>query len=272
MGYETIQDAINYELAISTLVIIIFAKIMATSFSIGSGGAGGDMVPSLYIGAALGGLLGTIAMQLFPNLAVHPALYVIAGMGAMYSSVAKVPMATAILLSETTRNFSWIVPLITANTVGFLASSSGTIYESQHADASAEKKDILKYIKVKTIMQRDFITVSPDISTKKLIETVRSTEHHGYPVIKDDKLVGVVSWHDTRQVPLDKREQTLVAKIMTKKVISVTPDNQVKKTLALLDKHKIGRIIVVEPKDKNHVVGIVTRRNIIETYMKITES
>ncbi len=272
MGYETIQNAINYELAISTLFVLIFAKIIATSFSIGSGGAGGDMIPSLFIGAAVGGILGSVAMQLFPNNAVHPALYVIAGMGALYSSVAKVPLATAILLSETTRNFSWIVPLITANIVSFLASSGRTIYESQHADASAEKQDFLRHVKVNTIMDKDIVSVSPDISINHLISMVRITEHHGYPVLKNERLVGVVSWHDTRKIPMEKRDTLTVADIMTKEVLSVTPESRVKKALTLLDKHKVGRIIVTDPKDKSKVVGLITRRNIIEAYTRITES
>lgn len=272
MGYETIQDAINSKLAISLLMILIFAKIIATSFSIGSGGAGGVIAPSLFIGAALGGLLGRFAMILFPKAAVHPTLYVIAGMGALYASVGKVPLATAILLCESTRNFTMVIPLIIANTTGFLASSGHTIYESQHGDASAEKKDVLRTIKLARIMQRSVLTVSPDMTVAGLIAKVRETGHHGYPVLKRGRLVGVVSWHDTRDVLAENRDRTKVADVMTRSVISLTPQDHARKALDLLDKHKIGRVVIVDSEDRQKVVGIITRERIIETYLRMLES
>lgn len=271
MGYETIQDAINYKLAISLLLILIFAKIIATSFSIGSGGAGGVIAPSLFIGAALGGSLGRLAMILFPKVPLHPALYVIAGMGALYASVGKVPLATAILLCEATRNFTMIIPLITANISGFLASSRYTIYESQHADATREKMDILRAIEVGKIMQKDIVAVSPEISVNEFLKKIRETQHHGYPVLENGKLIGVVSWHDTRHIPLDKRDEVKVGQIMTKNVIFLSPNNQAREALDLLDEHKIGRVIVVDPTDPNTLVGMVTRQDILKAYLKMQE-
>lgn len=272
MGYETIQDAINYNLATSILLILVIAKIMATSMSIGSGGSGGDMVPSLFIGAAVGGLMGRLAIAIFPDTALHPTLYAIAGMGALYASVGKVPLATAIILCESTRNFTMILPLIIANTTGFLASSGHTIYESQHADATQEKREILRKVEVGKIMERDFTTVSPEISVKEFLEKLRETRYHGYPVLKNGKLVGVVCWHDTRHIPLDKRDEVKVSEIMTRDVICLSPKSQAREALNLIDRHQIGRIIIVEEANRNKVVGIVTREKIIETYLKMIGS
>lgn len=272
MGYETMQDAINSKLAISILLVLIFAKILATSFSIGSGGAGGVIAPSLFIGAALGGLMGRLAAMLFPSMAIHPTLYVIAGMGALFASVGKVPLGTAILLCESTRNFTMIIPLIIANTTGFLASSGHTIYESQHGDAGAEQRDILKTIKVGSIMQLDVITVPKVMTVDQLIEKVKETGKHGFPVLDDGRLVGVVSLHDTHRVVPEQRNAIRVEDIMTRDAITLTQKNHAREVLDLLDKNKIGRIVVVDSKDRQKVTGIVTRDLIIETYRRMLES
>ena len=90
-GHQAIQDIIDCRMGAGVLLLLVAAKIVATSLTIGSGGAGGDMAPALVIGAALGGLVGSGVSAVFPEAVTNPALYVIAGMGAVYSAVAKVP-------------------------------------------------------------------------------------------------------------------------------------------------------------------------------------
>ncbi|MFZ3062588.1 MAG: CBS domain-containing protein, partial [Actinomycetota bacterium] len=82
------------------------------------------------------------------------------------------------------------------------------------------------------------------MSVNELLQKVRETQHHGYPVLENGKLAGVVSWHDTRHIPLDKRDEVKVGEIMTRNVISLFPKDQAREALDLLDKYKIGRVIV----------------------------
>lgn len=67
MGYNVIMDALNNQLAFNLLLILLFLKILAFSLSLGSGGSGGTIVPSLFTGAMLGGAFGTAANLLFPG-------------------------------------------------------------------------------------------------------------------------------------------------------------------------------------------------------------
>jgi len=273
IGYETIQDTIDYRIGAGALVVLILGKIIASSLSIGSGGAGGDMAPSLFIGAALGGAIGTLAGTLFPSLAVHPSLYVIAGMGALYASIGKVPLSSAILLCESTRNFTMIIPLIVANTAGLLASGTHTIYESQHADATKETADILRRVPVEQVLTRNTIAARADMSVIELLRLVGTSRHHGFPVLDDEgSIVGVVSWKDAQAVPYPERETTPVSAIMSKDVISLFPYESTRRALTLIEKHHIGRVVILDPVHPGKVIGIVTKEDLIQAYAGYIQS
>jgi len=267
MGYQTIQDAIDYKLALPLLLVLIIGKIVASSLSIGSGGAGGVIAPSLFIGAALGGTIGLAATSMFPDASAHPTLYVIAGMGALYASIGKVPLSTAILLCETTRNFTMIIPLIIANTTGFLASGNHTIYESQHADATKETADILRRVPVERVLTADPVVARDTMSVIDLLRLVGTAGHHGFPVLDDDdRLVGVVSWKDAQKVPYPERGETPVSAIMSRDVISLFPYESTRRALTLIEQHHIGRVVVVDPVRVGAVLGIVTKEDLIKAY------
>lgn len=267
MGYETIQAAINYELTVQVLLLVIVGKAIASSFTIGSGGAGGDMAPALFIGACIGGVMGSLVTYLFPDMVTDPTLYVIAGMGAFYASIAKVPLATAILLSESTRNFTMIMPLMVANTAGFLAVGSHTIYESQHADAVRERADVLRQVPVGEICRREVVLAPAILSIQDALRLMGETGHHGFPVVDDcSELIGVVSWSDMRKIPYERRRDVTLGEICTREVVSLTPDASSRKALDLLDSRVISRIVIVDPEHPRRVYGIVTKEDVIRAY------
>ncbi|MEW6377505.1 MAG: chloride channel protein [Thermodesulfobacteriota bacterium] len=71
-GYDWIQSAIDGNLTIGLMLLLVFAKIFATSFTISSGGSGGVFAPSLFIGSMLGGFYGNLCSKLFPHWVIHP--------------------------------------------------------------------------------------------------------------------------------------------------------------------------------------------------------
>ncbi len=267
MGHQTIQDVIDYELGAGLLVVLVLAKMLASSLTIGSGGAGGDLTPSLFIGAALGGAVGLFVTNVFPDAPSHPTLYVIAGMGALYASIGKVPLASSILLCETTRNFTMIIPLMIANTAAFMASGTHTMYESQHADATREQADILSRVPVELVMVADPIVARTDMSVIGLLRLVGTTRHHGFPVLDEgDKLVGVISWKDAQSVPYQEREDRTVGGVMSSPPITMRPYESARRALDLIEEHHIGRVVVVDAILPDRVIGIVTKEDLIQAY------
>jgi CIC family chloride channel protein len=102
-GYGWIQQAIDGQMALRLLLILLFAKMLALSFTVSSGGSGGVFAPSLFVGAMLGGA--------FAMLSHHPpAGMVIVGMAAVFGGAARVPIATLLMVAEMTGGYQLLVP------------------------------------------------------------------------------------------------------------------------------------------------------------------
>ena len=112
-GYGWIQLAINGQLALKLLVILIFAKVLALSLTVSSGGSGGVFAPSLYVGAMLGGAFAILFHQ-------PPAVFAVVGMAAVFGSAARVPVATMLMVTEMTGGYQLLAPAGMAVMIAYL--------------------------------------------------------------------------------------------------------------------------------------------------------
>jgi len=112
-GYGWMQAAIDGQLAAGTLLVLVFAQILAMSLTIASGGSGGVFAPSLFIGAMLGGFLAAV-------LHLPPAPFVIVGMAAVFAGSARVPLATMMMVTEMTGGYALLVPAALAVMLSYL--------------------------------------------------------------------------------------------------------------------------------------------------------
>jgi CIC family chloride channel protein len=62
VGYNLVSEALNGQMALRTMLLLLVLKMIATSTCYGSGNAGGIFGPSLFIGAMLGGAVGHVAI------------------------------------------------------------------------------------------------------------------------------------------------------------------------------------------------------------------
>ena len=130
-GYGWIQEAINGNLTLYLMAVLILAKIIALALTISSGGSGGVFAPGLFVGAMLGGTLAKIFNQ--PD-----AAFVIVGMAAVFAGAARVPIATLLMVTEMTGGYQLLVPAALAIMVGYVVQQRlsvnlryPTLYEGQ---------------------------------------------------------------------------------------------------------------------------------------------
>lgn len=97
-----------------TLFGLAVAKILATSVTLNAGGSGGVFTPALFVGATTGGAFGVLVQSTFPGAHVDPALYALAGMGAMVAGTTGAPITGILLVFEMTHNFELVMPLMLA--------------------------------------------------------------------------------------------------------------------------------------------------------------
>src|SRR5208282_5525177 len=122
VGYGYVGDVLNGRMAFNLMVLLVVLKLLAVTTSYASGNAGGIFGPSLFIGAMLGGAVGTVAHRLLPGYTATPGAYALVGMGALFAGIVRAPMTSVLMIFETTRDYAVIVPLMISNLVSLFIS------------------------------------------------------------------------------------------------------------------------------------------------------
>ncbi|MCG8425854.1 MAG: chloride channel protein [Chromatiales bacterium] len=110
IGYDTVNSALLGEMGLSLLVLILFAKLLATVACIGLGVPGGMIGPALFLGAVLGSAVALAVQWLMPSAEVDVGLYAMLGMGAMMGSSLQAPLAALTAMMELTHSPQIIMP------------------------------------------------------------------------------------------------------------------------------------------------------------------
>ncbi len=125
-------------MTVAGLVAFFFAKVVATSFTVGSGGSGGVFAPAIACGGALGAATGLVLQSLWPNMGIHPASFALVGMAGFLASCNRIPIAAIVLAAEMSGNFKLLLPAMWVCCISFWVNSGWTLYRSQvhNRDAS----------------------------------------------------------------------------------------------------------------------------------------
>jgi chloride channel protein, CIC family len=116
-GYMQLSEALNGTLPLVTLLVLGALKFAATSFSYASGGCGGLLATTLFVGAMLGGGVGSLGHGLLG--ADHVAEFALVGMGAMFAGVVRAPLTSVLIIFEMTGGYALVLPLMIANTMAY---------------------------------------------------------------------------------------------------------------------------------------------------------
>ncbi|HSO09364.1 MAG TPA: chloride channel protein, partial [Desulfoprunum sp.] len=122
-GYDYMEDILHGQGIAWVMFALVLFKILATSITLGSGGAGGVFAPSLFIGAVLGGAFGSIAHRLMPDLTAGSGAYATVGIGAVLAAATHAPMTAIFLLFELTGNYQIIIPIMITSIIGTVVAS-----------------------------------------------------------------------------------------------------------------------------------------------------
>lgn len=126
-GYEIIQEALNLSPSIIFLGSMLVLRFFTTLICYSTGVPGGIFAPLLALGTLAGCLFAHLLQNFIPEAGAHPAMFAVAGMGALFSASIRAPITGIILVVEMTQNYSLILPLmvscLTSTTIVQLAGS-----------------------------------------------------------------------------------------------------------------------------------------------------
>jgi CIC family chloride channel protein len=149
-GYGWIQAAIDGKLSEGTMLLLTFGMIVALSMTISSGGSGGVFAPSLFVGAMLGGFLGSVLHQPITTP------FVIVGMTAVFAAAGRVPIAAMLMVVEMTGSYNLLAPAALAVMISYILQVNlssrlkyNSLYEKQvpsFSDSPAHQEEQLEFI------------------------------------------------------------------------------------------------------------------------------
>ncbi|MFB2917068.1 chloride channel protein [Aerosakkonema funiforme] len=248
--------------------IAFTAQYILTLIAFGSGAPGGLFAPSLILGSSLGYLVGLFASH-FWGLGT-PITYALAGMGAFFSAVSKVPITAIVIVFEMTTNFDLVLPLMIASVTSYLVAEAiaprslyDRLLEWNGINLATEtpKDGILTELKARNVMQQRVETLSSQMTLDEAVQAFSRSHHRGFPVVDDGKLVGIVTQTDLVKIDqLQLPGDAILSKIMTPQPVTVGPKASLADVLYLLNRYQLSRLPVIEGRK---LIGIITRADII---------
>jgi CIC family chloride channel protein len=271
VGYENIDDLVSGRLIGTTALILCALKFLSWSISLGSGTSGGTLAPLFTIGGGCGVVLGGFASRALPHHGIDVRICALVGMAAMFAGASRALLASVVFAFETTLQPLGLLPLLGGCTAGYLVSSllmRNTIMTEKLARRGVRvpyeyAADFLDLINVADACTKDVATVRADEPISSL--RARAATHQGFPVVDaDDRLLGVI----TRRDVLDpsKPETTRAADLITRAPAVIFLDNSLREAADHMVRENVGRLPVVERHDPRHVVGFITRSDLLSAH------
>jgi CIC family chloride channel protein len=278
VGYDTISLALESQLTWNVLLLLVFLKLVATSFTIGSGGSGGVFAPSLFLGACLGGLVGTLVHTLFPSVTATSGAYALVGMGAVAAGAMHAPITSILIMFELTNDYRIILPLMIACIISVLITSrlnKDSIYTTKLSRRGinlfkGQEINVLSSLPVSSVMETDSETVNAEASFRELVDLTVNSAHASFFVVdQKSRLMGTISVHDVRKLiyEADELEPIVVAHDLMNPVRHVfVPDDTLDTVMGAFGDMNIEELPVVEDKEEQRFIGVVSKSDVIKAY------
>src|SRR5438445_8018705 len=201
VGYKYVGDALNGHMVWRLMVLLLVLKLVSVAVSYASGNAGGIFGPSLFLGAMLGGLVGTAGHAFFPNHVASSGAYALVGMGTAFAGIVRAPMTSVVMIFEITRDYAVIVPLMMSNLASFFIASrfqKEPIYEVlAHQDGihlpNAESRLLEGNRHVLQAMRAAAGTLDATTTLRDAEAKTRASGLSAWPVCSHEGVSGVIS-------------------------------------------------------------------------------
>lgn len=276
-GFGVIEDALLGRAPFLLLLVLIFLKPLATSFTLGSGNSGGVFAPSLFAGAALGGAFGLLVDRIFPGATAGAGAFATVGMAAVFAGAARAPFTAILIVFEMTNDYRLMVPLMAAVIFSMIVAEhihKESIYTLKLTRRGIRLRrgrdvDVMENIMVDEVMRPAPEPIPGNMPLRMVPSLLEKVRMHGLPVSKDDGgLCGVITVQDV-EAAVDTDENNLdlpVTQFCSQRLIVAYPDETLQRALERMSHRDIGRLPVVDRNSPSKLVGWISRADIVRAY------
>ncbi|MBI5385782.1 MAG: ClcB-like voltage-gated chloride channel protein [Verrucomicrobia bacterium] len=270
-GYDGTNEILRQPLPLLALIEILLARLLATVFTVGAGAVGGVFTPTLFLGAALGSVLGSGLHELGLASTLPVGAFALVGMGSMLAATTHSPLLAIIVIFELSMNYSVMPPLMLACAVSTLVARGlhkDSVYteplrrkgltlarETSRAGAATQRT-------VGDVMRAPVPPVREAAPFRELADRFLTSSNNFLPVVDGEKrLVGLVALHDLKQhLNAGQELNSVIAYDLMRPVpASLTPDQKLVDVLAVLVAAEMRNVPVVNNRHEQRLIGAVVR-------------
>ncbi len=258
------------------LAALAVGKILATALTLNTGGSGGVFTPSLYIGAATGGAMGSALAAAWPHGGINPGVYGLVGMGAMIAGATDAPITGILLAFEMTNDYSIVMPLmltvVIAHTIARRLEPdslySGWLRRRGESVGRGADRDTLAGLRVADAYDRDAIVLEENAPVHDFILHTVNRDQVYFPVVDEERnLIGVVALGDLSEVTANSGNlaELIVAADVARPTETVTPEDSLLEAIRKMGVRGAAAVPVVDGPSGRYL-GLITRSHVLSLY------
>ena len=275
IGHVSMDRMLQGQAGLGLLLALVVMKIVATSLTLGSGGSGGVFVPSLFVGSALGGALGTAVGRWAPFAHGGPGAYALVGMGALVAATSHAPLTGIVIMFELTGDYEIILPVMLACILSTVIASSlkeESIYTQKLkwkgiTLRQGREETILRHLSVGDVLRRDYRSFREDAPLPSLLGEALGSTQTTFPLVAPEgELAGVIRVQDLHRA-LDDRsalEGVLMAADLAVPSKALGAEDTVEDALDLLTETGADLLPVTDAEGR--LQGVVLASDVMERY------
>ena len=284
VGYDNIERIVSGGILGWPLAILCTAKLVSWSIALGSGTSGGTLAPLFTIGGALGALLVSGGAAAFPAAGLDPRIGALVGMAAIFAGASRALLASVVFAFETTQQPMGLLPLLAGCSAAYLVSCL-TMRNSIMTEKIARRgtrvpgeyaTDYLDQQLVRDHAVRDVVTLDADRALSDVRDWLRSdasgNAHQGFPVVENGgRLIGVLTRRDLVVGNAGAADDAVARRLRVRDLLKRPPaiafaDSSLREAADHMVREDVGRLPVVERSDPRHVIGILTRSDLLAAH------
>ena len=278
VGYEYVDQALHGDLVVRALVLLGAMKLLATIVSYSSGNAGGIFAPSLYIGAMVGGTVGSIVHRIAPFPTGDTGAYALVGMGTLFAGIVRAPMTSVFMIFEMTQDYQILVPLMVANLLSFVISRRyqptpvyHALLEQDHIHLpSPGLRDGAAAWTARDVMSADALFTAADAPVEVAWRNMRTNGQHLCLAGTREALVGVVRPERLARAVEAGHGADRLDSLLEEKFVHVHPDHPMDIVLERFAATP-GLLPVLDRTHTRRVEGVITLDQIVRVLEQGTD-
>lgn len=281
VGYENISKVLSGDMLLSAVWFLCVMKFLSWVIALGSGTSGGTLAPMLTIGGALGALMGSAAIYLFPDAGISLSMAALVGMSALFAGASRALLTSIIFALETTGQVNALLPLLAACAAAYFISfflMENTIMTEKIARRGVVapedyQSDILLSKNVASVMNRQPDLISEDNTLAELRQWLEREPEAFRPnfivTAPDQKYSGVLKG----ALIFDRRnpDATRVDHLMRPLLAEVSADDTLRTAMDKMAEHEV-EILPVTSHSSGKVTGVLTYRHILQAFKSQIET